>query len=304
MNGCEVLDIFLVMSTIQRLPDTLAVIPLNSKVLLPSVVTKVIVNGDAAAYIARALKVVRKDRSKQIIYLAIVPICPSASEKTLKATIEGNFGADGDSESVVKTDKFTIKSKTESDKNGSALNLFHFGCAARVIQVEKSDSTKDSLTLFLQGICRFHVDKLSTSENVLMAQVTHYPEPMDMAAPKDDEEFNDTLLEFRSLSREFINKMKDLKIPGALLAQLSKVIDKSPPSQLANLLASVIETTFDEKLEILESTDLRMRLKKVNEWMTRQLHVLKITQQIQSNIDGKLDKKRREFYLRQQVSRS
>jgi ATP-dependent Lon protease len=304
VNGCEVLDIFLVMSTIQRLPDTLAVIPLNSKVLLPSVVTKVIVNGDAAAYIARALKVVRKDRSKQIIYLAIVPVCPSASEKTLKATIEGNFGADGDSESVVKTDKFTIKSKTESDKNGSALNLFHFGCAARVIQVEKSDSTKDSLTLFLQGICRFHVDKLSTSENVLMAQVTHYPEPMDMAAQKDDEEFNDTLLEFRSLSREFINKMKDLKIPGALLAQLSKVIDKSPPSQLANLLASVIETTFDEKLEILETTDLRMRLKKVNEWMTRQLHVLKITQQIQSNIDGKLDKKRREFYLRQQVSRS
>jgi ATP-dependent Lon protease len=292
------------MSTIQRVPDTLAVIPLNSKVLLPSVVTKVIVNGDAAAYIARVLKVVRKDRSKQPTYLAIVPVCKSASEKTLKTSINVNFEADGDSETVVKTDKFTIKSTIESDKNdpNAGLNLFHFGCAARVIQVEKSEASKDSLTLYLQGICRFHIENLSNSENVLMAHVTHFPEPLDMSAPKHDQEFNDTLLEFRSLSREFMNKMKDLKIPGALLAQLSKIIDKSPPSQLANLLASVIETTFDEKLEILEATELKDRLKRLNEWMTRQLHVLKITQQIQSNIDGKLDKKRREFYLRQQVS--
>ena len=301
--SCELLESLilpLVMSTIHRVPDTLAVIPLNSKVLLPSVVTKVVVNGAAAAYISRTLKVVRKDGARQTAYLGVVPACKAANDKTLKANIDIDFNADGNSETVLKSEGVTIKSKNENSAS-SEINLYHFGCAARLIQVEKSASS-NNLTLFLQGVCQFRIDKIMDSDSILMAQVTHYPEPVEMNYPKGDQEFTDTLVEFRSLSKEFINKMKDLKIPGALITQLSKVMDKSPPSQMANLLASVIETTFDEKLEMLETTDLKIRLKRVNEWMTRQLHVLKITQQIQSNVDGKLDKKRREFYLRQQVS--
>jgi ATP-dependent Lon protease len=294
------------MSTIQSVPNTLPVIPLDSKVLLPSVVTKVIVSGDAAAYVTKTLKVARKDRSKQAAYVAVVPVCKSPGDKTLKANLDGaQLNNDKEEEEkTIKTDKYTIKSKLVSDqkRNGSGLNLFHFGCAARVIQVDKNDSSKDNVTLFLQGVCRFHINELNTLDGVLMANVTHYSETNDMQTTKDDKEMGDVLLEFRSLSREFISKMKDLKLPGALLSQLAKVVDKSPPSQLANLLASVIETTFDEKLEMLETTDIKSRLQRVNGWMTRQLHVLKITQQIQSNVDGKLDKKRREFYLRQQVS--
>ncbi|KAJ2963796.1 hypothetical protein NQZ79_g1236 [Umbelopsis isabellina] len=293
------------MSTIQSVPSTLPVIPLDSKVLLPSVVTKVIVSGDAAAYVSKTLKVARKDRSRQAAYVAVVPVCKSAGDKTLKASLDGAyFNNDGEEEKTIKTDKFTIKSKLVSDKtrSNSGLNLFHFGCAARVIQVDKSDNAKETVTLFLQGVCRFRINELNTSDGVLSANVTHYPETNEMHATNDNKEFGDVLLEFRSLSREFISKMKDLKLPGALLAQLAKVVDKSPPSQLANLLASVIETTFDEKLEMLETTDTKPRLQRVNEWMTRQLHVLKITQQIQSNVDGKLDKKRREFYLRQQLN--
>ncbi|CAO3690766.1 unnamed protein product [Umbelopsis ramanniana] len=259
-----------------------------------------VVNGPAALYITRTLKAIHKDGAKQTVYLGVVPSCKVANDKTLKANIDIDFNADGSSETVFKSEGVTIKSKNENNAS-SEINLYHFGCAARLVQVEKNTSPK-TLTLFLQGVCRFRIDKIMDSDSTLMAQVTHYPEPVELNYPKGDQEFTDTLVEFRSLSKEFINKMKDLKIPGVLVTKLLNVMDKSPPSQMANLLASVIETTFDEKLEMLETTDLKIRLKRVNEWMTRQLHVLKITQQIQSNIDGKLDKKRREFYLRQQLN--
>jgi ATP-dependent Lon protease len=286
------------MSTIQHVPDTLAILPLDSKILLPSVVMKFVISTAGAAYLSRILKGIQKEGAGP--YVGVVPGCKAANDKTMKANMYVDFDIDGSSETVIKTDGFTIKSKNENGPS-SEVNLYHFGCAARILSLEKSVNSKN-LILSLQGICRFRIDKILDSESILRAQVTHYPEPPAMNYPKGDQELTDTLLEFQSLSKEFINKMKDLKIPGTLISQISKDMAKSPPSQLANMLASAIETTFDEKMEMLETTDLKIRLKRVNEWMTRQLHVLKITQQIQSNVDGKLDKKRREFYLRQQVS--
>ncbi|KAF9300738.1 hypothetical protein BGZ74_007553 [Mortierella antarctica] len=65
---------------------------------------------------------------------------------------------------------------------------------------------------------------------------------------------------------------------------------------------STIESTYDEKITILEATDLKERIVKAIELLTRQIHVLKISQKVHDNVEGKLNKKQREFYLRQQMA--
>ncbi|KAG1218790.1 hypothetical protein G6F68_021510 [Rhizopus microsporus] len=67
--------------------------------------------------------------------------------------------------------------------------------------------------------------------------------------------------------------MKELRMPENLIQQLTKLLDSVPPPVLADLLVTVIETSFDEKLTMLATEDVKKRLEKASEWMTRQLHV-------------------------------
>ncbi|KAI8379380.1 ATP-dependent protease La [Radiomyces spectabilis] len=85
--------------------------------------------------------------------------------------------------------------------------------------------------------------------------------------------------------------MQAIGVPEAMLNQFSALIDRCPFSSLANLLLCVTESSFHEKLHVLEITDFRQRLHGINQMITRHL---------QQHIGEKLDRKRREFCLRQQ----
>ena len=79
------------------------------------------------------------------------------------------------------------------------------------------------------------------------------------------------------------------------------MMDTTPAGQVADLLASMIDLTFAEKLQILEMTDVKERLKRVVELVNRQIQVLKISQELQSSVENKIGKTQREYLLRQQV---
>ncbi|RUP51853.1 ATP-dependent protease La [Jimgerdemannia flammicorona] len=218
----------------------------------------------------------------------------------------------------------------------SSEDLFTFGCAARIMRIERvgfggftifvegeceiilrsvislfdyiylTKSIQSNIAKSLQpphssGLSRFRVDRIIQETPYLIASVTHYPEPLEVSTAKAAE-IHDQVLRFRALAREFLVKMKELQLPDALTAQLQRLVEQAPPSTLANLLVTVIDASFDERLSMLESTELGARLEKAGEWITRQLHVLKISQQVHSTIEDKLSKKQREFYLRQQVN--
>ncbi|KAI8921049.1 Lon protease C-terminal proteolytic domain-containing protein [Powellomyces hirtus] len=79
------------------------------------------------------------------------------------------------------------------------------------------------------------------------------------------------------------------------------MLDSTSPGQLADLFASMIDLSMDEKLQILETTDVKTRITRTLELLTRQIQVLKISQKLQSTVESKLGKKQREFFLRQQL---
>ncbi|KAI9349446.1 Lon protease C-terminal proteolytic domain-containing protein [Zopfochytrium polystomum] len=79
------------------------------------------------------------------------------------------------------------------------------------------------------------------------------------------------------------------------------MLDSTPPGQLADLFASMIDLSLDEKLQILELVDSKTRIKRTLELLTRQIQVLKISQKLQTTVENKLGQKQREFILRQQL---
>ncbi|KAG0170733.1 ATP-dependent serine protease [Apophysomyces sp. BC1034] len=270
------------------LPETLVVVPTENKVLLPSVVMKITMKGKEALAFTR--KHYRQNDQRKTIPIACIPFTSSAVTEKLS-----NEGA----QVAPSLEKHSVKDKKEDDgllvRPDDKELLYDYGCAARIVRVQRSGLSV--FTVFLEGVARFKVEKYTQDGLTLLAKVKyterHSKEKLDEA--------KDEMIAFKALSKEFLSKIRDLQMPDTLIQQLSKLIDTVPSPVLADLLVSVIETSYEEKLFMLSTVDVKERLAKASEWLTRQLHVLKISEQIHSSIEGKLSKKQREFYLRQQL---
>jgi len=83
------------------------------------------------------------------------------------------------------------------------------------------------------------------------------------------------------------------------LGSLSKSLDEG--GMLADLIASSLNISKEEKQKILETQDIKERLREVTRLINRELQVLQLGQKIQSQVKQDMDKAQRDFYLRQQL---
>ncbi|KAF7732526.1 hypothetical protein EC973_003273 [Apophysomyces ossiformis] len=263
------------------IPSTLPILPLAEKVLLPSIVTKLVVSGQEARNMARIARV----DSNNTPYIVCVPLNNTPIDKDTIHTQPLPLIAHDSSCPAIRSTEVDLSS------------LFHFGCVAQVLEID--DSLPDNMVFSVQGICRSRIDDIISNDGALLqASLVHFPEPeltqqqaADVATP---------VAAFRTLFYEFGTKMRDIGVPDIVLGQFNKLIDKYPISNVANLLLCLTESTFAEKLHVLAITDFKERLEEINLIVSRHLQVLKMSKDIQRNIEAKLDKKRRDFYLRQQ----
>jgi ATP-dependent Lon protease len=197
--------------------------------------------------------------------------------------------------------------KDKENKHGGLVaikdrpRLLEYGCLARIVRVQRSGV--NLFGVFVEGVARFKVNAYSVRNDdaskpfhgCLFANVKYHSE---MATSID---CDNEVLQFKELCRHFVTRMRELQLPETLLQQLTKIVETSAVTQLADLLVSLIETTFEERLLMLKTDTLKDRLEKATSWITRQIQVLQISDSFGPSVDGKLSRKQREFYLRQQV---
>ena len=102
-------------------------------------------------------------------------------------------------------------------------------------------------------------------------------------------------------AKKFIGLLGELKLPANVLAQLSKYIESSSAAQLADLLSTTVDASTAEKLQVLNSFDIKTRITTTLNLVKKQLSVLAVATKIHSTVEGKLNKTQREIHLRQQV---
>lgn len=73
------------------------------------------------------------------------------------------------------------------------------------------------------------------------------------------------------------------------------------PGRLADLVASNLGLKVEVAQDLLETIDPVTRLKKANDILAKELHVLIMQQKIQSEAKGEMDKVQREYFLREQL---
>ena len=85
-------------------------------------------------------------------------------------------------------------------------------------------------------------------------------------------------------------------------AELVNAVQSVPSAAaLADLIASFMDITPQEKEEILETVDVERRLERVSELLAYRIEVIRLSRQISEQTKGKIDDRQREFLLREQM---
>jgi ATP-dependent Lon protease len=78
-------------------------------------------------------------------------------------------------------------------------------------------------------------------------------------------------------------------------------INTREPGRLADLLASSLPFTIEEKQSLLGEVNVRTRLERLGQYLSRQLAVLELSTKIQEQVGSELSKAQRDHFLRQQL---
>jgi ATP-dependent Lon protease len=117
-----------------------------------------------------------------------------------------------------------------------------------------------------------------------------------VAPPLEDVEAEALAMSLRDVAKQVIQLMPELPREAASLIDSIQA-----PGALADLVAANLDAPVEDKASLIETVDVKDRIRKVLRLLTRQLEVLKMRERINSQIKEEMGKNQREYVLRQQL---
>jgi ATP-dependent Lon protease len=182
-----------------------------------------------------------------------------------------------------------VTSRSTEDEADTTEDLYEVGTAAVVHKmVRVPDGT---LRVLVQGLERVKLESVEQTEPYLAGLFTKLPD-----VPGPELEVEALAHNVESLFGRIISASPYL--PEELLLAAANA---ESPSGLANLIASTLRLTTEQKQELLEAVDVEERLRKLSVALARELEVVELGTKIQSQVQEEMDKSQREYFLRQQL---
>ncbi len=179
--------------------------------------------------------------------------------------------------------------KPSEDTVHAMEDLNAVGTSAMILKMAKTEDNK--LQLLAQGLERFKVKEYVQETPYLRAKVEHIKD----IDTKDKET--------EALMSNMIDQFTRIAELSPGLPQEIVVMARSirEPGILGDMIASTINSSLEEKQKVLEIFDTKKRLKEVTRLVNHQLEILELGNKIQSQVKGDMDKRQREYYLREQL---
>ena len=170
-------------------------------------------------------------------------------------------------------------------------NLYSMGVLARVVHLQR---TPNGLQLLIEGLDRARVIEYRDAGEYMQAVVLKV---QDVPPPQaDDPTFVALYKETRVRAVE-LGKRRG--VPDNIASRV--VDDVKDPGAFADVVAGYLELDLADKQELLETTAVEDRLRRVLLHVQRQNAELKEQEKIQSQVQEELGERQREMYLRQQM---
>src|ERR1700747_234234 len=170
-------------------------------------------------------------------------------------------------------------------------DLYTVGTLAVVHKVVKM--ANQSLFVFAEGLERVRLVEFTQISPYRMASVESVPESI---PPKTSE--------VEALQRNVLTLFQQIVAGSPTLSdELSTVaMNIEEPGRLVDFIASSLPSlSTADKQDTLETTDVNVRLEKINQHLAKELEVQQLRNKIQSEVQDKVQQTQREYYLREQM---
>jgi ATP-dependent Lon protease len=183
---------------------------------------------------------------------------------------------------IVTSEKVPLDAKPE--------DLFGIGTSSMILKMAKPEDNKAQL--LLQGIGRFKITEFLEGTPYIRVK----------AEPIEDEGIKD--IETEALMTNLVGLFDRIVNLSPFLPQEFSLVAKSiaEPGVLADMIASIINASTEEKQKVLEIQNVKKRLKEVTRLVNHQVEVMELGNKIQSQVKSDIDKNQREYFLRQQLA--
>jgi ATP-dependent Lon protease len=170
-------------------------------------------------------------------------------------------------------------------------NYAPVGTSAMILKMAKTPENRTQL--LVQGLGRFRIKNLVQAEGkaFYQAEVEHLTEDA-----SHNTEIEALMTNIVNLFARVVQVSPTLPAEVVYMAQSIK-----EAGTLADMIASSLNATAEEKQKVLETQPVADRLREVTRIVNKQLEILELGKKIQDQVKEDMDKKQREYYLREQL---
>jgi len=185
---------------------------------------------------------------------------------------------------------FLASQKDPMNEDPGKGEVYDIGTIAVILRMLKLPDGR--VKILVQGLKRGKIQEFIKDEPYFKVKVEQIEE---------DDKTDD--LKVEALTRhvkEQLNRAVSLGKP--MLPDLLAIIDSiEEPGKLADLIVSNLGLKISESQEVLETIDSVERLKKVSEFLNREISILEVQQKILNEAKGEIDKSQKEYFLKEQL---
>ena len=167
-------------------------------------------------------------------------------------------------------------------------DLYSVGTLSRI---ERMTRTEGEIIAQVRGVTRVRIESVFEERSYLMAKVVEIPDVVDNS-PQVKALCNHLTNEFRRAMN--LGKTVDFLV-------FMNIMSDNSPYEFADLIASVLDIKPSERQGLLEITDVKTRLEKITEILSKELKVLELEKRIASKTQERFEKGARETILRERL---
>jgi len=192
-----------------------------------------------------------------------------------------------------KSDKIigVVAQKDSSVEDPQVEDLHQVGTVATIIRMLRMPD--GNTTVIIQGKRRFKIDEVKVTEPYLKASIIPLSDKKHSLLEKEFVALIDSL---RDLSLQIITQSPNIPTEASFAIK-----NIESPSFLINFISSNMNADVERKQQLLEMIEMKERATMVLEYLTRELQMLELKNQIQSKVKIDIDKQQREYFLNQQL---
>lgn len=167
-------------------------------------------------------------------------------------------------------------------------DLYTVGTLSRI---ERMTRTEGEIIAQVRGVSRVKINSIEDHGSYLVAKVIELPDVVDNSP------------EIKALCNHLTNEFRRAMNLGKSVDFLvfMNIMSDNSPYELADLIASVLDIKPSERQELLEITDVKARLEKIADFLTKELKVLELEKRIASKTQERFEKGAREAILRERL---